>query len=449
MIYADAINYLMDLIDHERAPDRLPRQKRIYDLELMNCLLQSMDNPQRNCRTIHVAGTKGKGSTASMCDSILTESKYKTGFYSSPHLHTFRERIRLGTREITEQVFSDLVDVVKPHAESIMDGQVSLFEFMTSMAFHCFSEEVVDFQTIEVGLGGRLDATNVVSPEIAIITSISLDHTAILGDSIEQIAMEKAGIIKPGCDVVISPQQEAVYGVLSNICKSHGVRSILVGKDVTWECRSQNSNRQQATINGRLGKYDIDLPLLGEFQIENAASVIATMEILIEKGEIITEQSIFDGFYKVSWPCRMEYISSSPPVLLDGAHNPYSMKVLLESLKSNFKDLNYLFITGFSKDKNIAEMVDLISELDCRVITTESRHPRALDCRDLSKLFIQSGAIRVNPISSVSQALEEATSLISENTLIVVTGSLFVAAEAREYILDITPEIYPDFLPRS
>ena len=210
MTYTSAINYLLNLVDHERTSDRLPRQKKIYDLEIMNSLLETMNNPQMDARTIHVAGTKGKGSTSSMCDSILNESGYTTGFYSSPHLHTFRERIRLDTEEISEILFSHLVDTVKSYAETMTESDVSLFEFMTAMAFYCFAEKNVDFQTIEVGLGGRLDATNVVSPEIAIITSISLDHIAILGDSIEQIALEKAGIITPNCAVVISPQQESV-----------------------------------------------------------------------------------------------------------------------------------------------------------------------------------------------------------------------------------------------
>ena len=447
LTYADSINYLLNLIDHERTSARLPRQKRIYDLQIMNSLLESMDNPHKDSRTIHVAGTKGKGSTSSMCDSILNSSGYTTGFYSSPHLHTFRERIRLGTNEITEVLFSQLVDAVKPYSERITQGDVSLFEFMTAMAFSCFSQENVDFQTIEVGLGGRLDATNVVVPEIAIITSISLDHTAILGDSIEQIAFEKAGIIKPGCEVVISPQEEAVYGTLNDICESRGVRSIIVGKDVTWECSGQNDNRQQATINGRLGKYEIDLPLLGDFQLENASSVLAAMEILMERGAIISEQSIYDGFHKVSWPCRMEYISDSPAILLDGAHNPYSMKVLLQNLKSKFRNSNLIFITGFSKDKNVSEMVNLISEMDGIVITTESRHPRSLAFRDLAQLFMESGMTQVYSLASVNEAVKEAIQLVSDDTVIVVPGSLFVAAEAREYILDITPEIYPDLLP--
>ena len=446
MTYTSAINYLLNLVDHERTSDRLPRQKRIYDLEIMNSLLERMNNPHRNARTIHVAGTKGKGSTSSMCDSILNESGYTTGFYSSPHLHTFRERIRLDTEEVNELLFSHLVDTVKSYAETMTESDVSLFEFMTAMAFYCFAEKNVDFQTIEVGLGGRLDATNVVSPEIAIITSISLDHIAILGDSIEQIAFEKAGIIKPNCDVVISPQQESVYGKLNNICQARGARSIIVGKDVTWKCRSQDSNRQQATINGRLGKYEIDLPLLGDFQLENASSVLAAMEILIEKGATISEQSIYDGLYKVSWPCRMEYISDSPKVLLDGAHNPYSIEVLLKNLKRQFSDNRLLFIIGVSRDKNVSEMASLISGMNSRVITTKSRHPRSLDTQDLSELFMSSGTTRLSSTASVNEALAVASSLAGDDTLIVVTGSLFVAAEAREHILDITPELYPDLL---
>ena len=195
-----------------------------------------------------------------------------------------------------------------------------------------------------------------------------------------------------------------------------------------------------------MGKYEIDLPLLGDFQLENASSVLAAMEILIEKGATISEQSIYDGLYKVSWPCRMEYISDSPKVLLDGAHNPYSIEVLLKNLNKQYRDNSLLFIIGVSRDKNVSEMVSLIAGMNSRVITTKSRHPRSLDTRYLSELFIGSGTTQVYSTASVNEALEEASALAGDDTLIIVTGSLFVAAEAREHILDITPELYPDLL---
>ena len=199
--YRQAVDYLLSLVDHERQTPALPRQKRIYDLRRVTALLARLGDPHLSARTVHIAGTKGKGSTAAMVDSILGVAGYRTGFYSSPHLHTFRERIRLGGEPVSEDVFAGLVEKLAPVAAELERdtelGPVTLFEFMTAMAFQCFAEEEVDFQTIEVGLGGRLDATNVVEPKVCAITSVSLDHMAILGDTVEEIAADKAGIIKP------------------------------------------------------------------------------------------------------------------------------------------------------------------------------------------------------------------------------------------------------------
>jgi dihydrofolate synthase/folylpolyglutamate synthase len=226
------------LLDHERSEPSAPRQKRIYNLDCMKMLLRSMGNPQEGICTVHVAGTKGKGSTAAMCNTILGQAGYSTGFYSSPHLHSFRERIRLGVESVTEEEFAQLVRRIKPYAEMMARGTagpVSLFEFMTAMAFSCFRDHKVDFQVVEVGLGGRLDATNVVDPGVSLITSISLDHTSILGDSLEEIAYEKGGIVKLGSTVVISPQDDRVMRSLKTICSAQSTETIVVGEDVTYE----------------------------------------------------------------------------------------------------------------------------------------------------------------------------------------------------------------------
>ena len=202
MDYRDSIDRLMSLVDHERTNHPGPRQKVIYDLSRVQALLGLLGNPETKARSIHVAGTKGKGSTAALCDAALHAAGYKTGFYSSPHLHSFRERIRIDSQPIGEAEFAGLVERLWPHHESVSEdsplGPVTLFEFMTAMAFQAFCDSGADFQTIEVGLGGRLDATNVLNPEVCVITSISRDHTAILGDSLAEIASEKAGIIKKG-----------------------------------------------------------------------------------------------------------------------------------------------------------------------------------------------------------------------------------------------------------
>ncbi|HLF04809.1 MAG TPA: Mur ligase family protein, partial [Dehalococcoidia bacterium] len=321
--YPQAINALLSLVDHERSQSPVPRQKRIYDLGRMQALLARLGNPHLAARTVHVAGTKGKGSVSAICDSVLHAAGYRTGFYSSPHLHSFRERIRRDTQPIGEAQFAGLVEQLWPHAQRVEAdtdlGPVSLFEFMTGMAFQCCAQDRVDFQTIEVGLGGRLDATNVVRPDVCVITSISLDHMAILGNTIAQIAAEKAGIIKPGATVVIAPQSPEALAVVLAACRERDARPIQVGVDVTWQPGASDITGQEVAVHGRLGDYHLRTPLLGAYQLENAAAALAALEALREQGHSISGQAIRQGFAAVSWPCRLEVLSRIPLVVADGA----------------------------------------------------------------------------------------------------------------------------------
>jgi len=449
--YRESTDRLLTLVDHERVQPSLPRQKRIYDLGRMEALLGRMGNPHLGIPTVHVAGTKGKGSTAAMCDAVLHAGGYRTGFYSSPHLHSFRERIRLDTQPVSEEKFAHLVADSWLHQEWVSAhtdlGPVSLFEFMTGMAFRCNKEEQVDFQTIEVGLGGRLDATNVVRPDVCVITSISLDHTAILGDTLEQIAEEKAGIIKPGAQVIIAPQRPAARGVILAVCQERQSHPVIVGQDITWQAGSRDAAGQSFLVRGRSGEYQLRMPLLGAHQLENAASAVATLESLRELGYSIPEPAFAEGFARVSWPCRMEVLSQSPMVVADGAHNAYSMAALLESLSEYFDYSSLLVIAGFSRDKSISDMVSILAEGRPAVITTRSRHPRSVPPRELAGRFRDRGLSRVTAMDSVGGAVKKAMELAGPKDLILGTGSLFVAAEVREALLGIEPELYPDLLP--
>ena len=451
MEYQKALERLLSLVDHERAQPPLPRQKRIYDLGRVEALLSRLGDPHLAPATIHIAGTKGKGSTAALCDAALHAAGYRTGFYSSPHLHTFRERIRLDTQPITEERFARLVDDLWSDQQWIGDntdlGPVSLFEFMTAMAFQCFAEEPVDFQTIEVGLGGRLDATNVVQPSAAVITSISLDHTAILGDSLAQIAGEKAGIVKPGATVVVAPQPPEAMSVIQAVCEERGARAVIVGSDVTWQFGGSAIDGQRLTVRGRLGQYDLKVPLLGAYQLENAATALAALEVLQDQGHRISHQALQEGFSRVSWPCRMEVLSRSPLVVADGAHNPYSVASLLESLPGYLGQRYRILLIGFSRDKSVVEMVKLLSENQPAVYVTRSRHPRSVPTADLARMFREQGVAQVVEASTVKQALKKALLSAGPEDLVLGTGSLFVAAEVREAILGIEPELYPDLLP--
>jgi dihydrofolate synthase/folylpolyglutamate synthase len=473
--YPQAINALLSLVDHERTAmlgSPVPRQKRIYDLGRMQALLARLGNPHLAARTVHVAGTKGKGSVSAICDSVLHAAGYRTGFYSSPHLHTFRERIRRDTQPIGEAQFAGLVEQLWPHAQRVEAdtdlGPVSLFEFMTGMAFQCCAQDRVDFQTIEVGLGGRLDATNVVRPDVCVITSISLDHMAILGDTIAQIAAEKAGIIKPGVTVVIAPQSPEALAVVLAACRERDARPIQVeaipgilaggktsppgqgnprvGVDVTWQPGESDITGQEVSIQGRLGVYQLRMPLLGSYQLENAATALAALEVLREQGHAISDQAIRQGFAAVFWPCRLEMLSRTPLVVADGAHNPYSMAALLESLPRYLDHRRLVAVVGFSRDKNVAEMVRLLARRAQVVYATRSRHPRSAAPAALAAEFQALGARAVES-PSVAEALSQALAQAQPGDLVLGTGSLFVAAELREAVLGIPPELYPDLLP--
>lgn len=480
--YRDSISKLLSLVDHERGHQSSggspgvgaeksanqkqgPRQKTIFDLERIQALLGQLGNPHLTAPTIHVAGTKGKGSTAALCDAALHAAGYSTGFYSSPHLHSFRERVRLNTQPISESQFAALVELVWPQHLKVTAGfdlgPVTLFEFMTAMAFQRFGgastatgEAVsppVDFQVIEVGLGGRLDATNLVEPAVCVITSVSHDHTAILGDSLAQIAGEKAGIIKPGSTVVVAPQEPEAVSVIDEVCQRQGARSVHVGRDVTWELVDANSQGQEFTVAGRLGEYHLKTPLLGKHQLVNASTAVATLEVLREQGYPIPTEAIARGFADVSWPCRMEVLVRSPLVVADGAHNLNSVESLLQSLPSYLDYRRLILVAGFSRDKSVEDMVRSLAEAQPvktqpLVFATASRHPRSLASRDVAGLFAQRGISTVEA-ASPAQALSLALEAAVEDDLVLATGSLFVAAEVREAVLGIEAEIYPDLLP--
>ncbi len=461
MDYHQSIDALLAMVDHERNIPG-PRQKAIVDLSRMERFMSRLGEPQRQAKTIHVAGTKGKGSTAAMCDSVLNAAGFHTGFNSSPHLHHFRERIRLDGLPISEDGFALLVVQLWPHRmDDDPDGPnpaeaVTLFEFMTGMAYQCFAQEKVEFQTIEVGLGGRLDATNVVTPDVAVITSISLDHTAILGDTLGEIASEKAGIIKPGCVVVTAPQAPEALSSIREACRKQRAETIQVGRDVTWNKIDTGRDPwegQRLKVKGRLGEYQLEIPLLGDHQLENAATAIAALEALVEQGHEIPADAIKRGFGQVSWPGRMEVLSRNPLFVADGAHNLYSVNSLMGSLDGQSLTGRLILVVGFSRDKSIADMVHRIGQVNPGssespiVFATRSRHPRSLPPAEVASHFENEGVNAVES-ASVADAVAQALALATAGDLVLATGSLFVVAEAREAMLGIEPEIYPDLLPR-
>ena len=447
MDYHQSIARLLALVDHERNKVTGPRQKTIYDLTRMEVLLERLGNPQHQIPAVHIAGTKGKGSTAALCDSTLHAAGLKTGFYSSPHLHTFRERIRRDSEPISQQKFGSLVELLWPlHEELKSDpnvGPLTLFEFLTGMAFQCFGEDSTDVQVIEVGLGGRLDATNVLDAGVCVVTSISLDHTAVLGDTIGEIAADKAGIIKPGATVVVAPQPpEALIQILS-ACQDKEAAPILVGRDVTWEELGCDNDGQRFTVRGLDAEYHLQMPLLGSYQLENAALAVAALEALSSQGIQVPANAMEIGFERVRWPCRMEVLSRSPLLVVDGAHNVYSVESLLDSLPKYLEYDRLILVAGFSRDKNVRGMAQALLKKADVIYATASRHPRSLTPAEVSGLFADSREI-VSEAPTPAEALKMALDSAGDKDLVLATGSLFLTAEVRESALGIEPEIYPE-----
>jgi len=393
--YRESIAQLLTLVDHERNLVTGPRQKAIYDLTRMEALLGRLGSPQNQVPAVHIAGTKGKGSTAALCDSALHAAGLSTGFYSSPHLHTYRERIRRDSEPISQEGFAALVEGLWPlHEELKSDsvvGPLTLFEFLTGMAFQCFAQDRTDVQVIEVGLGGRLDATNVLDAGVCVISSISLDHMAILGNTIGEIAAEKAGIIKPGSTVVIAPQASEALSPILAACQEKEAAPILVGRDVTWEEGRTGTDGQRFKVRGRNGEYDLYMPLLGAHQLENAALAVAALEAFGSQGIDVSAKAMEVGFENVSWPCRMEVLSRSPLLVADGAHNVYSIESLLKSLPDYLAYDRLILVVGFSRDKNVEGMARALGEKADIIVATASRHPRSMQAVEVAGLFPETG----------------------------------------------------------
>ncbi|MFC2034553.1 bifunctional folylpolyglutamate synthase/dihydrofolate synthase [Chloroflexota bacterium] len=429
-----ALDYIYSFVDYEKEPR--PRDAVHYDLRRMDELLARLGNPQLKARTVHIAGSKGKGSVAAMIASVLTSAGYTTGLHTSPHLHTFNERIRVGNKLISNDELVALVDKIRDEVDAVNRestyGQLTTFELITALSFVYFELKGVEFQVIEAGLGGRLDATNVVRPEVCIITSISLDHTEVLGNTLAEIATEKAGIIKPNSMVVTSPHVDEVGRVISQACLDCKAGLVRVGRDVTWQSLGFDSSQQSLLVKGRLGNYQLSIPLLGQHQLENTATVVAALEVLAEKGFPVSRDGITDGLARVIWPGRLQVLSHRPLLVVDGAHNADSARKLKQSLELYFDFDRAILILGSSADKDIAGIISELVPLFDKVIVTHSAHPRAMPTASISAELSQYGVTISAITEDISVALPLALNLAGEKDLVCVTGSLFVVAGAIE-----------------
>ena len=448
--YNEALERVMLLADFERSTHSPGHAA--FHLERMHLLLSLLGNPHLDTAAVHIAGTDGKGSTAAMVTAVLEAAGYSVGLYTSPHLHSLTERIRIGFTPIGRCEFAALVDQVWPAAKNVAEnsryGELTTFEFLTALAFTHFLKVGVDFQVIEVGLGGRLDATNVIQPSICAITRINKDHIAILGDSLEEIAIEKAGIIKPATPVVVAPQPPEVWGVIRSVAQKRGAPFIDVQNKMHWENRVTGVDSQTFHIDSLNDSYDLTLPLMGEHQMDNAAASVAVTETMANlKVATIKSEHIVAGLKNVQWPGRMQMLCyRGRRVLVDGAHNPSAARRLVEAIRKYYRYNRTVLIIGGLAGHSIGGLIDELVGLDPGVVVAvKTRHPRSVSSAEVAEAMRKKGLRKVMNLDTVWDGLVHAIKTSEERDLVVASGSLSVVAEVIEGIEGISPEIYPRF----
>jgi dihydrofolate synthase / folylpolyglutamate synthase len=402
----------------------------IFNLTQVERILNAIGDPHKEIQTIHIGGTNGKGSTAAMMSSILQKEGYRVGLYTSPHLIRFTERIKVNGKEIEEEEVAALAGWMRKEIEaSGILPPFTFFDFTTAMALHYFKQKLVDLAILEVGLGGRLDSTNVVDPLIAIITNIAKDHEEYLGKSILKIAQEKAGIIKKGRPLITAATQPLVLRLFSKVCQGKESPYFRVGKEFRY-VRAEDGDFDYEGLNRKL--WGIHLNLKGFHQVINATTALGAMEVLEDLGYRVSTHAMIDGLKEVDWPGRLEMVSSSPRVILDGAHNPAGALVLKESLEKEFQYQNLILLIGIMKDKDIPSMLHLLAPLAHHIIFTKPHTDRAAAPSLLKKALGQNGR-KAEIAEDLREAIERGLSLTQEEDLLCITGSLYTVGEARAY----------------
>lgn len=433
--YQDTLDYLYRFVDYSLTRN-LQFSADKFDLSRMAALLEKLGNPQERYPVVHIAGTKGKGSTAAMIAAVLQAAGYKTGFYISPHLEDFCERIQINRQYIPRWRLVEIVEKMKPAIEQI--ERLTTFELTTAAGFLYFAEEEVDIAVIEVGLGGRLDATNLVTPLVSVITSISYDHIKVLGDTLEKIAREKAGIIKNQRPVVSSPQHPEALTAITDIAKERNAPLRVASDWYRAEVVERNLAYQRVRINpahadGNEG-FEIKIPLLGDHQVENALTALTALDVIKESGFEINSESIRRGFANVSWEGRFEILSQKPAIIVDAAHNRSSAARLMQTINQYYPSHRLRLIFGASDDKDIEGMFAELLPRAEEVIFTQSIHPRSFHAEQLIQLA-EGYPLKKSVVVPLEKAVEEAIrALDSLDTVLLVTGSIFVAAGARKFV---------------
>lgn len=435
--YNLALDYLYSYIDYSLKKSS-EVAKADFNLDRVRALMNLLGNPEDKYPIFHVAGTKGKGSTSALMASALTAAGYRTGLYISPHLQDYVERIQIDGRPISHEQLIDLVEQVKPHVAAV--PKLTTFEITTAIGLLHFAQQKAEAAVIEVGLGGRLDATNIVTPQVSVITSLSYDHMAVLGNTLTLIAGEKAGIIKPGIPVISSPQKEEALVVLERVANEWHAPLTLVGRDVSFAAGEHNLDGQTLSVHrlqkAKDGKMEAEnnpesvilrIPLLGAHQVANAATAYTALKA---SRLSVSDAAIRNGFTNVYWPCRFEVVRRDPPVVIDSAHNADSAGRLRQALDDYFPGWPVIWIFAILEDKDVAGMIKELAPRLTKVIATQVNHPRALEFEKIA-ILIQQAGIPVEAVKSPSAALIRALELANDHDVVLSAGSVAFAGEMK------------------
>ncbi len=427
MTYQETLDFISS--QTQFVPRKLAPGEEPFKLDAIRRLLSLLGDPQKDLRYVHIAGTNGKGSTTAFLSSILMESGLRVGIYTSPYLERFTERIRLGDTEIPEEDLCRLTETVKNVTEEMGKNggdKPSVFEMISAIAFLWFREQKADVVVLEVGMGGRLDATNVIDcPDLAVITAIGWDHMETLGDTLPKIAWEKAGIVKPGGHLLAAPQSPAVDAVFQTVC---------LERKATLHTAALPVRTARPDLEGQSfalpGFPDLHIGLLGTYQIENASLAVQAALLLKKEGWPVTDRAILSGLDKAGWPGRFELLQKNPAVLIDGAHNSDGVGALCRSLETYFPGQKITFVAGVLADKDYGAMLPAVCPLADRVYTVTPPSPRALPAEDLAAWLKERGTDAV-PCASVKEAVEQAMDHAGKDGVVCAFGSLYYIGQIR------------------
>lgn len=441
--YKTALKWVYDRVDVERTrPSRV--DPKVFKLDRMRRIMEQLGNPEQSLRCVHVAGTNGKGSICAMLTACLRECGYTVGTYTSPHLIDIRERITINDHMISYAHFMDALARVAEAVAAVPAklGPPTFFEVVTAAAFVHYAEQAVDVAVVEVGLGGLLDSTNIITPDVAVVGAIGKDHTQLLGNTLEQIAEQKAGIFKPGVPALTFQQEAPVIAAMRRVAESVGAHFEVVGGDVEFSCRFEANpplgpHMRVGLTTPRVTFEHVPVPLAGEHQAPNCGLVLAAIDKLAERGFEAPEHKVIAGLEKTRLPGRMELAWRQPKVLLDGAHNAQAVTALVKSVGAHVQYDSMIVIFGCAADKDMDAMLSAVSMGADKVIFTRTRHnPRAALPQELARRFTEVSGKMCQSAETLEDALAIAVRAAGREDLICITGSFYLVGEAKRLLAE-------------